>query len=119
MNIDEKQANFNTTNFLFFLYKWRKPLIIICLVAAVVSGGMSFLITPKYKSTVVLFPTSTNSISKALLADNFGGKQDIMEFGEEAQTEQLLQILNSNEIRGRAIKKFNLMQHYDIETDSK
>lgn len=119
MNIDEKQANFNTTNFLFFLYKWRKPLIIICLIAAVVSGGMSFLITPKYKSTVVLFPTSTNSISKALLADNFGGKQDIMEFGEEAQTEQLLQILNSNEIRGRAIKKFNLMQHYDIETDSK
>ena len=118
-NIDEKQANFNTTNFLFFLYKWRKPLIIIALIAAVVSGGLSFLITPKYKSAVVLFPTSSNAISKALLADNFGGKADIMEFGEEAQTEQLLQILNSNEIRSRVIKKFDLMHHYDIDPESR
>ncbi|MEI6122119.1 MAG: Wzz/FepE/Etk N-terminal domain-containing protein [Bacteroidota bacterium] len=119
MNIDKKQADFNTSNFLFFLYKWKKPLIIICVISAIVSGGLSFLITPKYKSTVILFPTSTNSISKALLTDNSGGKQDILEFGEEAQTEQLLQILNSNEIRARVIKKFNLMQHYDIESDSK
>jgi len=116
---DPKQANFNTTNFFIFLYKWRKPLIIISLAAAIISGALSFLITPKYKSSVILFPTSTNAISKALLADNYGGKLDILEFGEEAQTEQLLQILSSNEIRSRVIKKFNLMQHYDIETDSK
>ena len=116
---DNKQASFNTSNFLLFLFKWRISLIIICIAAAVISGSLSFLITPKYKSSVILFPTSTNAISKALLADNYGGKLDILEFGEEAQTEQLLQILNSNEIRSRAIKKFNLMQHYEIENDSK
>ena len=116
---DSRLVSFNTTNFFFFLYKWRKPLIIICLAAAIVSAGISLLITPKYKSAVILFPTSTNSISKALLADNYGGKVDILEFGEEAQTEQLLQILSSNEIRSRVIKKFNLMQHYEIESDSK
>ncbi|HPB24840.1 MAG TPA: Wzz/FepE/Etk N-terminal domain-containing protein [Bacteroidales bacterium] len=116
---DIRQANFNTTNFFFFLYKWRKPLIIICLVAAIVSSVISLLITPKYKSSVILFPASTNAISKALLADNYGGKLDILEFGEEAQTEQLLQILSSNEIRSRVIKKFNLMEHYEIENDSK
>ena len=66
---DIRQANFNTTNFFFFLYKWRKPLIIICLVAAIVSSVISLLITPKYKSSVILFPASTNAISKALLAD--------------------------------------------------
>jgi uncharacterized protein involved in exopolysaccharide biosynthesis len=114
-----KQATFNTSNFFLFLYKWRKPLIIISLAAAIISSGISFLITPKFKSTVILFPTSTNAISKALLADNYGGKLDILEFGEEAQTEQLLQILSSNEIRSRVIKKFNLMQHYEIENDSK
>jgi len=116
---DIRQANFNTTNFFFFLYKWRKPLIIICLAAAIISGVISLLITPKYKSSVILFPASTNAISKALLADNYGGKLDILEFGEEAQTEQLLQILSSNEIRSRVIKKFNLMEHYEIESDSK
>lgn len=116
---DEKQASFNTTNFLYFLYKWRKPLIIIGMAAAILSAGLSFLITPKFKSTVVLFPTSTNAISKALLSDNFGGKQDILEFGEEEQSEQLLQILNSNEIRSRVIRKYNLMKHYDIDPASK
>jgi len=114
-----QQANFNTTNFFIFLFKWRKPLLIISLAAAIISGAFSFLITPKYKSTVILFPTSTNAISKALLADNYGGKLDILEFGEEAQTEQLLQILSSNEIRSRVIKKFNLIDHYEIEPDSK
>jgi uncharacterized protein involved in exopolysaccharide biosynthesis len=116
---ENNQVNFNTTNFIFFLYKWRKHLLIIGLATAILSGGLSFLIAPKYKSTVILFPTSTNAISKALLSDNPGGKQDILEFGEEAQSEQLLQILSSNEIRSRVVKKFNLMKHYDIDPDSK
>jgi uncharacterized protein involved in exopolysaccharide biosynthesis len=49
------------------------------------------------------------------MADNFGVKQDILEFGEEEQAEQILQILNSNEIRSRIITKFDLMKHYDID----
>jgi uncharacterized protein involved in exopolysaccharide biosynthesis len=116
---EENRSEFNTTNFLMFLYKWKLPLIIIVVAAALLSTGFTFLITPKYKSTVILFPTSTNAVSKALLADNFGPQQDILEFGEEEQTEQLLQILNSNEIRSRVIKKFNLGDHYEIDPGSK
>lgn len=111
-----KKSDFNTTNFLLFLLKWWKPLVIVTVASALASAGFSFLITPKFKSTVVLFPTSTNAISKAILADNFGVKQDILEFGEEEQAEQILQILNSNDIRARVISKFNLMRHYDIDS---
>jgi uncharacterized protein involved in exopolysaccharide biosynthesis len=116
---EQKNGDFNATNFLFFLFRWKYHLIIISLVAAISSAGLSFLITPKFKSTVILFPTSTNAISKSLLAENFGGKKDIMEFGEEEQAEQLLQILNSNDIRSRVIEKFNLLQHYNIDANSK
>ena len=35
------------------------------------------------------------------------------------QAEQLLQILNSNKIRDRVIRKFNLMEHYRIDSTSK
>ena len=118
MNQQPTKSEFNTTNFLLFLLKWWKPLVIVGAVAIVASAGFSFLITPKFKSTVVLFPTSTNAVSKALLADNFGPKQDILEFGEEEQAEQMLQILNSNEIRSRVIKKFDLMNHYEIDLGS-
>jgi hypothetical protein len=65
-----------------------------------------------------MFPTSSNSISKALLSDNPGAKQDILEFGEDAQTEQMLQILNSSKIRDRVIKKYDLMKHYGIDQKS-
>ena len=63
-----------------------------------------------------MYPTSSNSVSKSLLNEYSVSKQDIMEFGEDAQTEQMLQILNSNKIRDRIIQRFNLFQHYDIDT---
>ncbi len=112
------RLNFNTANFFLFLYKWRKTLIIVLGIALLSSVIFSspWFITPKYKSTVIMFPTSTNSISKALLSESSGLKQDILEFGEEEQAEQLLQILNANTIRARVIQKFKLMQHYGIDS---
>ncbi len=114
----KNEITFENTNFLFLLFKWRKMLIIIALASAVVSAGVSLLIRNKYVSTVVMFPTSTNAISKALISTSYGLKEDIMEFGEEEQAEQMLQILNSNEIRSRVIEKFNLLEHYRINPES-
>jgi capsular polysaccharide biosynthesis protein len=99
------------------LYKWRKTLFVLSSAAAILSIVFSspFFITPLYKSTVVLYPASSNSISKSLLNENAIAKQDILAFGEEEQTEQMLQILNSNRIRDKVIKKFDLAEHYGIE----
>jgi hypothetical protein len=103
-------------NLLQFIYRWRKPLLYAGLAAAVLSALASFLIEDKFKSTVIMFPTQTSSISKALLAENNGGKDDILKFGEEEESEQMLQILNSDEIRARICRQFNLLQHYRIDT---
>lgn len=113
--------DFESTNFIIFLHQWRKPLFIISIIAFIASIIFSspFFITPKFKSTVIMFPTSTNSISKALLSENVGEKQDILQFGEDEQAEQMLQILSSNKIQDRIIKKYNLMEHYEIDKDSK
>jgi uncharacterized protein involved in exopolysaccharide biosynthesis len=112
------EFNFDSTNFILFLNKWKKPLTILVLFAIVASVIFSspFFIKPKYKSSVILFPANTNSISKVLIAENGSAKEDIMQFGEEEQAEQLLQILNSDEIRYKVITKYNLMKHYDIDT---
>lgn len=117
----DKQEEFNSSNMVIFLYKWRKPLLIVTLVAILGSWffSCSWFITPKFKSTVILFPTSTSSISKALLTEQVVKGQDITEFGEEEQAEQLLQILNSTRIRDRIIRRFRLMEHYRIDSTSK
>ena len=114
----KKWEDFDSSNIVVFLYKWRKPLFIVIIVALVGSWFFSlpWFITPKYKSTVIMFPASTNSVSKALLSEQRQVGQDIMAFGEDEQAEQLMQILNSNKIRDRVARKFNLMKHYGIDS---
>ena len=116
---DKVQDNkdFDSANLLFFLLRWRKPLSIITIVAAIVSAGASFVITPKFKSTVIMFPATTNSLAKALFSDDPQGQQDVLKFGEEEEAEQLLQILNSDEIRERVTRKYDLMNHYEIDPE--
>ena len=113
--------SFSAISLLLFFWEKKKILIGVIVVAAVASSIFShpFFIPPKYKSTVVLFPTSTNSISKALLNDVQSYKTDLMQFGEEENAEQLLQILNSSKIRDRIIEKYDLMKHYDIDQEGK
>jgi capsular polysaccharide biosynthesis protein len=104
-----------------FLFKWRKTLLFLGIVAAVLSAIFSspLFIKPLYKSTVIMYPASSNSISKSLLLENANQKQDLLEIGAEEQTQQMLQILNSNKIRDKVILKFKLAEHYGIEQGSK
>ncbi|MCD4723796.1 MAG: hypothetical protein K8R63_03065 [Bacteroidales bacterium] len=116
-----ENGDFDSSGFIYFLYYWRKPLIIITLlaIAASILFSSPLFINPKYKSTVILFPVATNSISKALISQQSGIKEDVLGFGEEEQAEQMLQILNSNKIRDRVVQKFNLMEHYRINQESR
>lgn len=100
--------------------KYKKNLLVIGVLAIVLSVIFSspFFITPLYKSTVILYPTASKSISKVLLSDNPGMNKDILEFGEEEQTEQMIQVLNSNKIRDKIIEKYNLLEHYNIPENS-
>ncbi|MEI6898651.1 MAG: hypothetical protein WCL00_02135 [Bacteroidota bacterium] len=118
---EKRNEDFDSSGLVIFIYKWRKPLFIIIIGATFLSWFFSgsWFITPQYKSTVILFPASSNSVSKSLLTDLNGKGQDIMSFGEDEQAEQLLQILNSNRLRDKIIKKFDLIEHYDIDTASK
>ena len=117
----QESKDFDSTNFLLFLYHWRKPIIIIAAIAFVgaIIFSSPYFITPKFKSTVIMFPTSTGSISKALLSEVQTAEQDVMQIGEEEQAEQMLQILNSSRIRDKIIISYDLMNHYEIGEESK
>jgi len=113
-------AYLESTSIFVTLVKWRKPLLITILAAAVLSCvfSSSYFIKPKYKSTVIFFPTASTSISRAILDNNTSDKQDLLAFGEEEQAEQMLQILNSDDIRSAIIEKYDLMKHYGIDPKS-
>jgi len=121
LNQEPFQKELNSINLLQLLIKWRIPLTVITIaaIAAAILFSSPFFIRPKYKSSVIMFPVATNSISKVLISQNSGIKEDILGIGEDEQSEQMLQMLNSNLIRDRIIEKYNLMKHYEISPDSK
>lgn len=117
MKEDKKyRFNFNSVDLIVFAWNKRVPLIIITVLAAIISVIVSYQITPLYKSQVVLFAEPDVSLSKYLFSYNYVGRKGILSFGEEEETQQLLQILNSNRIRERIIDKYNLMKHYEIDS---
>lgn len=97
---------------LAFLWKNRKVLVIITGVAFVVSVVVSLLLTPLYLSTAVVFPTASSNVS---FSEQRNVKAGSMDFGEEEQAEQLVQILSSSRIKDKIIAKYDLLNHYEID----
>lgn len=111
----EQRNNKSNLGLLEFLWHWKWTLISISIAAAIISSIVALSMTPLYNSTVILFPAKTSSVSFSAEA-----KEDkTSDFGEEEQAEQLLQILQSSKIRNHIIGKYNLMNHYKIDTSAR
>lgn len=90
---------FDNTPLLKAIFKWKWHIIIISIIAAiagVIFSGPKF-ITPKYKSDAIVYP---------------GGRT---EFSDETYTEQMLQIMESQEIIDSITENLDLMNHYKID----
>jgi len=112
----QKSTDFlNNQNLLVLMFKWRKPLIIVSIIAFVVSVIASLLMTDMYKSTVTMFPKAISSISRPLIGST-PYKEDILKFGEKEEAETLMQILKSDNIRNQTVKNLNLITYYKIDT---
>jgi len=86
---------FNNTNLINLLLKWRIHLMVILAVALVLAVIFSspFFITPKFKSVGVVYPANVSPYS------------------EESETEQMFQILQSQDIMDSVITKYDLSKH--------
>lgn len=94
---------FDNSNLIQLLWRWKVHLAVIVLIAVVLSAIFSspFFITPKYKSNAIAYPSN------------------VSEYSDESESEQMFQILHSQDIRDSVIEKFNLPEHYEIEKDYK
>ena len=88
-------------NFLLLkvILKWKWHIIAVTILAAALGAIFSGpkYITPKYKSETVLYPSNASSYS------------------DETLTEQMLQIMESQDIMDSVIEKFDLISHYKID----
>jgi len=78
--------------------RWRQ-LVMLAVVAALLSTVFSspFIIEPRYRSNAVLYPAN------------------IIPMGTETPTEQMMQVLESDQIRDSIVKNFDLFNVYRID----
>ncbi len=90
---------FSNSTFLQLISKWRIHLFIVSIVSVVIGVIISspMVITPKYKSTAILYPIN------------------LFEYSKESTTEQMLQIILSNDIKFKMLNAFNLDKHYKLD----
>ena len=92
---------FDNTPILKAVFKFKWHIMAITLVAAVLGAFFSGpkFITPKYKSEAIVYPSGR------------------AEFSDETFTEQMLQVMESQEILDSVAEIFDLMSHYEISRD--
>src|SRR5574339_685042 len=100
-----KTTDLSADSLILLLWKWRKSMLIVLGVAVITSVVATLLIREKYKSTAIVFPAKASSVT---LGEKVVTASGMTMFGEEEEAEQMLQLLNSAEIRDPVIKKFNL-----------
>ncbi len=91
----------NSKNLLNVLTRWKWQILIITLVGMLVVGASTYLITPKYQSRAVLYPANLGTYS------------------DENYTEQMMQVLQSRDIKDSLVKIYNLSEHYDLDSNYK
>ena len=91
--------NFNNLSLVQLVLKWKWHIIIITVVAALCGAifSSSMFITPLYKSVAVAYPAN------------------ISPYSDESETEQMLEIINSNSIMDAIVEKYDLWNDYKID----
>lgn len=105
----KNDRQFNSFSLVQFMWQKRKTLILVCLLVAIVSLIASFLVTPKFKSTAIVYAPRTNSVAKILLnEESYNERLDMKAYADDEETEQMMEILNSREID--RVKRFLLRE---------
>lgn len=107
-----ESSNFNSNELLRLLWLKRKIIITVTAIAFVVGVGVSLLMPNYYMARAIVFPTKSNSVDF-----NSNSRNSVVEFGDEADAERLLQVLISPEIRDSLTESYDLYEHYEITPD--
>ncbi len=85
-------------NFLKWMYVHLKQILIVQAIALILSIVFSspYFIPEEYKSTCIVYPNN------------------LWEYSHETPTEQMMEFLNSVDVKNEVIEKFNLRKHYDL-----
>lgn len=99
------------------LYRWSKPILVVCLIAAIGSTVVALLLPNYYTSQVVFLPTNPHMMDRNNLFTFDGTEQGSYLFGGVPDMNRLISLSRSSAVENYIIDKYNLYTHYDIDTN--
>jgi uncharacterized protein involved in exopolysaccharide biosynthesis len=115
--MNETKSLFQAKDLIIYILKnWKTFLIVgaVSMILAIIFSGPSF-IRPMYKSIATVYSTTTPSTSAALTVEDNPYRKNVLEFGEEENAEQMIQVLQSDYIKNTIIEEFDLGYHYWLD----
>jgi len=115
----KKEIKFS--DYLYVLYKWKKFLLINLFLVGLVATTIVFLLPNQYRATATIMIPPNDQMGLGGLTSLLGGKSSIGSagsrlFGMSSTSEDvLLGIINSRTALTDVIKKYNLMEYYEID----
>ena len=112
------QNEFNSFSLINYIWKWRKLFLIVCGAAGILAFVFSTktFIRPQFKATTIVYAPRTNVVSKNLMSDNNANERlDVKAYAIEEETEQMMQILHSRDIKDVLIERYDLINYYGID----
>ena len=105
------------TDYLSILYKWKKFLIINLLIVTIIATVVSFLIPEKFRSStsIMIQDSGASSMLGGVLQDFGSVFSKAFSGGGGSSEDKLFGFLGSNKLAEKIIKKFNLVDYYEVE----
>lgn len=103
-NVKPSMENyFSNIHMMRIFLKWKWHLVAIAVIAALLAAvfSSSIFMKPRFKSYALVYPSN------------------IAPYSDESESEQMLQWLQSQDVRDSVMKKFELPKHYGIDSSEK
>lgn len=91
-----------------------KLILVVSLIASIIAGVTALLIKPVFTATAIVFPANYEETKKY-----FGSKDGKAWFGQLFELDHYSQVLSSDEIMAFIVKKYNLVNHYELDSADK
>ncbi len=104
----------NLVSVLASIYQWRKAIRNMMIVTLLGSIAATLLLDNYYKATTIFYAASPELSNPELI---FGYTSQVTQyFGSDRDLDRIAEIANSSEIIDYMVKRFNLYDHYDIDS---
>ena len=93
--------------------KWRKPVLLSCLAAFVISVIVALLLPNVYKSTAIFIPAALRDVTP----ERMMREDESMDYSHSpADADRILSIGNSQVLALKIIRQFNLAKRYQVDS---